>query len=238
MSDQDLSRLSRLTSIITQLQSKKIVTATSLAEKYNVSVRTIYRDIRSLEASGIPIYTEEGKGYSLLEGYNLPPVMFSEEEANALITAYKIISKNKDSSLVKAYGEAINKIKSVLKGTTKEKVNLLSERIAYIKNFSNHRSSDLLSSIQLSITRAVPIEIKYHSLYKNEESLRTIEAQALYHTHDNWILIAWCRKRKAMREFRLDRIKTIKVLSEKLNARPFDLMEYFQSQLKENKLSK
>lgn len=72
MSNQDLSRLSRLTSIITQLQSKRIVTATSLAEKYKVSVRTIYRDIRSLEASGIPIYTEDGKGYSLLEGYNLP----------------------------------------------------------------------------------------------------------------------------------------------------------------------
>lgn len=163
--------------------------------------------------------------------------MFSEEEANALITAYKIISKNKDSSLVKAYAEAINKIKSVLKGSTKEKANLLSERIAYIKNFSNHRSSDLLSSIQLSITRAVPIEIKYHSLYKNEESLRTVEAQALYHTHDNWILIAWCRTRKAMREFRLDRIKTIKVMSEKLDPRPFDLMEYFQSQLKANKLT-
>jgi len=95
MSNEATSRLSRLTAIITRLQAQRITTATELAKYFAVSVRTIYRDIRALEAAGIPIVTEEGIGYSLMEGYRLPPVMFSEEEANALIAAEKIIAENK-----------------------------------------------------------------------------------------------------------------------------------------------
>ncbi len=97
---EDKPRLSRLTAMITQLQSKRIVTAKEIAEKHNVSIRTIYRDIRTLEKSGIPIITEEGRGYSILEGYKIPPVMFTQEEANALITAQQLIKKNKDQSLI------------------------------------------------------------------------------------------------------------------------------------------
>ena len=95
----DKPRLARLTAILTQLQSKRILTAREIAEKHDVSIRTVYRDIRTLESSGIPIITEEGKGYALMEGYNIPPVMFTEEEANALITAEQLINKNKDNSL-------------------------------------------------------------------------------------------------------------------------------------------
>ena len=113
-------RLARLTTILTQLQSKRLVTATELADKHQVSVRTIYRDIRTLEKSGIPIVTEEGKGYSIIEGYKLPPVMFTEEEANALITAEQLIRKNKDQSLTEQYESAVTKIKSVLKYTQKD----------------------------------------------------------------------------------------------------------------------
>src|SRR3954466_5361064 len=113
MNDNDTNRLSRLTSILTQLQTKRLITATALSNKFNVSVRTIYRDIRSLEQSGVPVLTEEGKGYYLMDGYRLPPVTFTESEANALITAEKFVLKNKDASFVKEYAEAIGKIKSV-----------------------------------------------------------------------------------------------------------------------------
>lgn len=229
---ENINRLSRLTSILTQLQTKRLVTATELADKYEVSVRTIYRDIRSLEASGVPIYTEEGRGYSLVEGYTLAPVAFTEEEANALITGYTLISRNKDASLVKSYEDAIAKVKSVLRSTQKDKAQLLSERVVFVKNLSQTTTSNILSTIQLAITSLNVIEIKYKSLYKDEESLRTVEAQALYHTQDNWILIAWCRLRKDFREFRLDRVLTIKMLSEQFDDRNFDLMKYFKSQLK------
>ena len=80
----ETNRLSRLTAILIQLQTKRIVTASELSQKFQVSKRTIYRDIKALEKSGVPILTEEGKGYTLMPGYQLPPVMFTEEEANAL----------------------------------------------------------------------------------------------------------------------------------------------------------
>ena len=78
MKDNDTKRLSRLTAILTQLQTKRLLTATALADKFGVSVRTIYRDIRALEQAGVPILTEDGKGYTLMEGYRIPPVMFTE----------------------------------------------------------------------------------------------------------------------------------------------------------------
>ena len=119
MTDNDTKRLSRLISILTQFQTKRLLTSTTLAEKFGVSVRTIYRDIKALEQAGVPILTEEGKGYYLMEGYRIPPVMFTESEANALITAEQLILKNKDASFVKEYKEAVNKIKSVLKSVGK-----------------------------------------------------------------------------------------------------------------------
>lgn len=103
MNSNDTKRLSRLTAILTQLQTKRIVTSTALAEKFGVSVRTIYRDIRALEDAGVPIFVEEGKGYSLMEGYRISPVMFTENEANALILAEQLVLKNRDSSLIKDY---------------------------------------------------------------------------------------------------------------------------------------
>ena len=208
-----------------------------IRDRYSVSVRTIYRDIRSLEASGIPILTEEGRGYSLIEGYTLPPVAFTEQEANALITGLSLISRNKDASLVKNYEDAISKVRSVLRHNEKDKAQLLSERVVFVKNLSRTTTSNILSTVQLAITSLNIIEIKYKSLYKDEESMRLIEPQALYHTQENWILIAWCRLRNDFREFRLDRVLTIKLMSDQFEDRKFDLMKYFQSQIKKADLS-
>lgn len=78
-----MSQLSRLINILTLLKSRRILTATELAERYDVSVRTIYRDIQKLIASGVPVVTIEGRGYSLMEGYTVAPVQFTEKQANA-----------------------------------------------------------------------------------------------------------------------------------------------------------
>jgi predicted DNA-binding transcriptional regulator YafY len=131
MNKDEIKRLPRLTAILTQLQTKRLFTASELALKFSVSNRTIYRDIKALEQSGVPILTKEGKGYSLMEGYRIPPIMFSESEANALITAEQLVLKNKEASFVKEYTEAIGKIKSVLRSNTKDKANLLSNRIVF-----------------------------------------------------------------------------------------------------------
>src|SRR6187551_1625114 len=147
MIDNDTKRLSRLTAIITQLQTKRLITSTALAKKFNVSIRTIYRDIRALEQSGIPVLTEEGKGYSLMEGYRMPPVMFTESQANALILAEQLVLKNKDASFVKDYSEAIDKIKAVLGHTIKDKANLLTERTRFSQNINSEKSSNNLSDL-------------------------------------------------------------------------------------------
>src|SRR3954468_11148463 len=91
VNDNVTKRFTRLTAILTQLQTKRLITSTSLAEKFGVSIRTIYRDIKALEQAGVPILTEDGKGYSLMEGYKIPPVMFTENEANALITVEQLV---------------------------------------------------------------------------------------------------------------------------------------------------
>ncbi len=233
MIEKENSRLSRLTAILTMLQSKKLITATTIAQKFKISVRTVYRDIRSLEASGIPILTEEGKGYTLMEGYRLPPIMFSEEEANALITAEQFILKNKDASLSKYYSEAIIKIKSVLRYTAKDKVDLLSKRIAIGQNFNNITTSNLLSEIQKAITDYSLIEINYKNNTDKKVTKRKIEAFAIYNsTEENWLLIAWCRLRKDFRAFRLDRIVQMQILTEKFTPHKITLEEFAEIQRK------
>lgn len=226
MNDKDTKRLSRLTAILTQLQTKRLLTARSLADKFSVSVRTIYRDIRALEQAGVPVLTEEGRGYFLMEGYRLPPVMLTESEANALITAEQLVLKNKDTSFIKAYTEAITKIKSVLRHTTKDKANLLSGRIQFRQNSNNEKTSHYLSDLQFALTSFCLTEIKYTN-ESHENTHRIIEPFALYSTQENWLLIAFCRLRKEYRAFRLDRIKQLRILNDTFEPHSITLEEYF-----------
>lgn len=197
MNNNETTRLSRLTAILIQLQTKRLITSTSLAEKFDVSVRTIYRDIKALEQAGVPILTDDGKGYTLMEGYKIPPVMFTESEANALITAGQLVMKNRDSSLIKEYTEALNKVKAVLIYSTKEKVELLSQRIAVSPALSAINSSNSLTLIQTALTDFKVLNIIYQSEHKDEKTEREIEPFALYYSlRESWTLIAWCRLRK------------------------------------------
>jgi predicted DNA-binding transcriptional regulator YafY len=226
MNHNDTKRLSRLTAILTQLQTKRILTSTSLAEKFGVSMRTIYRDIRALEDAGVPIFVEDGKGYSLMEGYRIPPIMFTENEANALITAEQLVLKNRDSSLIKDYSEAVDKIKAVLKHNLKDKANLLAERTRFSQNINRERNSNNLSELQFALTNYCLTKIEYTN-ESTENSNRLIEPFALLSTQENWLLVAWCRLRKDFRYFRLDRIEKLEVLSEKFTPHKMTLQEYF-----------
>jgi len=227
MEKNEKPRLARLTAILTQLQSKKKLTAREIAEKYAISIRTVYRDIRTLEASGIPIMTIEGKGYSLMPGFNLPPVMFSESEANALITAEHLILKNKDESFTENYKSAVTKIKSVLQFKQKDKVELLSQRIEFRNNVAEEKTSKYLMIMQSAITDFKLIYIEYHSLQK-KISKRTVEPFALYSTQDNWLLIAFCTLRNDFRVFRLDHILKLQVQNKHFESHKMTLQEYFE----------
>ncbi|UOY09279.1 YafY family transcriptional regulator [Muricauda sp. SCSIO 64092] len=226
---EDKPRLSRLTAILTQLQSSRIVTAKVLAEKHNVSIRTIYRDIRTLEKSGVPVVTEEGRGYRMMDGYSLPPVMFSEGEANALITAEQLINRNKDISFVEQYKSAIEKIKALLKGPQREKAHLLTERVYFRNNYENEKSSSYLMQIQLALTNFQVLKIEYLSS-KQVRTTRKIEPFALYSTQENWLLVAFCRLRKEFRVFRIDYIQKVSNTLEQFESHNMTLDEYFKKQ--------
>ncbi|MGB1207360.1 MAG: helix-turn-helix transcriptional regulator [Chitinophagales bacterium] len=220
-------RLSRLIAILTQLQSKRLLTAREIAEKHNVSIRTIYRDIKTLESSGIPIVTEEGKGYSIMEGYKLPPVMFTDKEANALIIAEQLILTNKDKSLSVEYQNAVAKIKSILRHSQKEKIEYLSERVIFRNNAENQKTSNYLMIIQSAISNFNTVEIDYQSL-QGKNTKRIIEPFALYSTQENWLLIANCRLRNDFRVFRLDHIQKLTVQNQRFEPQKITLQEYFE----------
>lgn len=225
MEGDDIKRISRLTAILTQLQTQKGLTAKGLSEKFGVSTRTIYRDIETLERAGVPILTERGKGYFLMEGYRIPPIMFTEKQANALILAEQLVLKNKDASFVKDYSEAIDKVKSILKYNFKNKANLLSDRTTYNQVINQERSSNNLSDLQNALTNYNLAKIEYINK-EGTLSDRLIEPFALLNS-ENWYLVAWCRLRKEFRFFRLDRIQKIEIQSVTFEPHNMTLQEYF-----------
>jgi len=224
-----MSQLSRLISILTLLKSKRLLTATELAQKYEVSVRTIYRDVRKLEEAGVPVVTIEGRGYSLMDGYTVAPVQFTEKQANALITAQHLVNQTNDSSFVEDFKDALTKIKSVFRTSIQEKSELLHSKIHIFDTNYENISSNALSEIQLAITNFNYVEINYQKANDPTISFRKIEPYAFYATNHKWILIAWCHLRNDFRAFRLDRIQHFKILQEKFEDRKFNLQTYFQT---------
>lgn len=221
-------RLARLSAILTHLQSGRIITATDLAERYDISVRTVYRDIRTLEQSGVPIVTIDGKGYSLMEGYKIPPVMFTEEETMALTTAEQLISKNKDASLAQHFSSALTKIRAVLKIRQQTKTEILSERLQVRNNNHNEKTSKYLIQLQSTIANFEVVDIEYLSL-SDYRTQRKVEPFALYTTKDNWILIAYCRKAQDFRAFRLDRIRRLVATKEVFDPHDLTLEQYLEN---------
>ena len=117
-----MNRIDRVSAILIHLQSRRVIRASEIAERFNISLRTVYRDIKTLEEAGIPIMGEAGIGYSIMDGYKLPPIMFTREEAISFLTAEKFIENLTDASTANNYKSALYKIKAILKTT--EKVHL------------------------------------------------------------------------------------------------------------------
>ena len=225
-----MNRLTRITAILIQLQSKKVVTAKEIAQRFEISLRTVYRDIKTLQDAGVPIGSENGVGYFIVDGYSLPPIMITEEEANAMLVAEKFIQAQGDLSLTKNFESFITKIKSVLDYAQKDRLTKLGGRITP-SSLAKREKSNWLSAIQKAIADELVLSISYHSIYKNEKTKRSIEPLGLYFTdYQAWVVIAHCRLRKALREFRLDRILEMQEVSEGFEYEgEFSLTKYFQT---------
>ena len=131
----NISRLSRLTAVLLKLQSKPYISIDQLVQQFEVSRRTIYRDLSSLEQAGVPIIKLEGKGYGLIEGYNIPPIMFTEEEAISFLLAEKFIEKMTDDKTKELYKSALFKIKAVLRSSEKDTIEHLDQHIEISKQY-------------------------------------------------------------------------------------------------------
>ena len=200
-----MNRIDRLFGILTLLQSKKYVTAEKIADKFHLSTRTIYRDIKALGESGIPVSFEPHKGYFIVQGYFLPPVSFSSEEANAFLLMEMLVTGFADKSIQKHYSSGLNKIKSVLRSSQKEKIETLSNNIRMQVPSSFNNSFEYLSVLQEAISAKHIIEIEYKN-NNAEISKRRAEPLGLIFYAFNWHLVAWCHIRKDYRDFKVSRI--------------------------------
>lgn len=231
----NISRLSRLTAILLKLQTKAYVRVDELAAQHGVSKRTIYRDLNSLEQAGVPLTQKERKGYAIMEGYNIPPVMFTEAEANAIIFGEKLIERTKDESLIKEFHKAVDKIKSVLRNSEKQKADFLANRTIIGRNWKAERTSNFLSEIQKALTNFRVLKIDYQKEGATETTSRAVEPFAIYHNPaENWVLIAWCRWRKAFRNFRVDRIQKLHMQTETFSPHKMTMEEYVEIQRKKH----
>ncbi len=212
MSTDSIKRFDRIVSILVQLQAKRIVKAQELADRFNVSLRTIYRDVRTLEASGVPIISEAGVGYSIMEGYRLPPVMFTKEEAGSFVAAEKLMQKFVDKSLGSYHEAAMLKIKSILRGREKDWISALEMQITVDQSqeLFNKNLPNALEILFESIAERKQFFLKYQSLQSEQPSERHIEPVGLYHENNFWYLLGYCHYRKDYRQFRTDRMLGIK----------------------------
>ncbi len=215
-----MNRIDRLQAILTQLKSKRVITAQEMADRFEVSLRTIYRDIRALEEGGVPIGAEAGIGYYLSEGYHLPPVMFTREEANALLMAGKIFEKHTDKNLQTHFNDALYKVKAVLDMEKKEELEDLETKISidpFGWQFRDHTANIMVSKIQSILPHRKLIKIIYHASYSGESTERVVEPIGLCFYRNQWHLIAYCQLRNDYRDFRTDRIEKLEVIQGKFS---------------------
>jgi len=212
MVQEELNRFDRTLAILIQLQSRKLVKAQDIAERFGVSLRTIYRDIKSLEAAGVPIIGEAGVGYSIMDGYRLPPVMFTKEEAGSFVAAEKLMQKYTDAGLGSYFESAMNKVKSVLKGQEKEWIAALEKQVwaAPSNELFNKNVPNALEVLFTSIAEQKQVYLQYRSLAADKPENRNIEPVGVFHENNYWYLLAFCHLRHDYRQFRTDRILEIK----------------------------
>jgi predicted DNA-binding transcriptional regulator YafY len=210
-----MNRIDRVTAILIQLQSKRIVKAQEIADRFNISLRTVYRDVKALDEAGVPVIGEAGVGYSIMEGYRLPPVMFTREEATAFLTAEKLVEKLTDVSTRKNYGTAMLKVKAVLRLTEKDYLEDMEQHIEVIANqYVPKRSNDTihLQQVLQSIAAKKVLQLDYFANHNQQQSNRDVEPVGIYYLGENWYMVAYCRLCKDYRTFKFGSINKLTMM--------------------------
>ena len=205
-----MNRIDRLMNMLLVLQSKKFVTTKAFSDKYELSERTIYRDIKALNEIGVPIYFEPNRGYGLMQGYFLPPLTFTVDEANSLLLLHTLAHKFADMSILQKSNSALEKIRTVLKHRDWEKHKEISHKVeAYIPDNSTNKNN-YLTQIQNAILEKSVLQISYTD-NSNNQTQREIEPLGLIFYTNQWHLLAWCSLREDYRDFKIQKINYLKV---------------------------
>ena len=206
-----MNRIDRLMGIVTALQSKKYLSAEQIAEHFGISVRTVFRDLRAMGEIGVPIGFEAGKGYYITDGYFLPPVSLTMEEANTLALLEPLVERFADKSVQQHFATALSKIKMVLGNTQRKNFERIQAQTAnFIPEMYVHLMPDTgyLTTIQSAIVQKNILRIEYETS-GGESSVREVEPIGLTFYSLNWHLIAWCHLRNDYRDFRTSRIQKL-----------------------------
>jgi predicted DNA-binding transcriptional regulator YafY len=214
-----MNRIDRLFGITTLLQAQKYVSAERIAEQFDISVRTVYRDIKALGEQGIPVSFEVGRGYFLVQGYFLPPVAFTAEEANALLLLETLGATLADQSIQAHVAAALQKVKAVLRGPDQDRLAQLASRIKlHVPEYSEGNTT-YLATIQSAIANRYLLEVDYRDK-SGGSTRRQVAPIGLVFYNFTWHFIGWCQLRQAHRDFRVSRLQHLVATTRPFTSQP------------------
>jgi predicted DNA-binding transcriptional regulator YafY len=212
-----MRRADRLFQTVQLVRGRRLSTADWLAQRLEVSARTVYRDIADLQRQGVPIEGEAGVGYRMRAGFDLPPLMFTTDEARALVAAVRVAQPRLDAALAADAEDALSKILAVLPAAARAAAESL-------PIFAPMSSIDDATRTRLTTLRqAIDAKRKLHLRYldlKGAASERSVRPLGCFFWDAVWTLAAWCELRDGFRSFRVDRIETLMVTDERFRDEP------------------
>jgi predicted DNA-binding transcriptional regulator YafY len=220
--------------MVLHLQGRRVVRASELAQHFEITERTVYRDIAALGQAGVPVIGEAGVGYSLMKGYQLPPVMFTADEATALFVGGELVKQFTDASLQAPMAGALDKLRAVLPRDRQDQVARLLKHTLVLGHRGRHQAPDnaaqrWLLTVQQGVVARRVLKMGYRGPTHAEDTAREVEPLGVVYYGAAWYLVAWCRLRKDYRHFRLDRLRRLELSAETFAPRPdFSLSEHMK----------
>lgn len=223
-----MRRADRLFQIVQHLRGGRLITAAILAERLEVSERTIYRDIADLQSTGVPIDGEAGIGYIMRSGFDLPPLMFTRDEIVALVTGARMVKAWGGTAMISAAEEALVKIEAVL--PEKERNRVGGTKIFAPQMGLAEQTRDLIDRCEAAIEARNVLSFDYCD-QNDAASNRSVQPLGLWFWGKVWTLVAWCELREDFRMFRLDRVSEFTIVDRRYTPVPERSLTEFLRQI-------
>jgi predicted DNA-binding transcriptional regulator YafY len=209
-----MKQMDRRLLILMRLREERPLRAADLAEECECSVRTVYRDIDALCLAGVPVAAMPGEGYRLVQGYHLPPIAFTAQEAVQLLLGSDLATGLSTDAQREATRSAVAKVEAALQPETRREVDRLRQRIR-VTSWMRDGASRWLAALQQGVIHDRVLRLRYHSFSGDEVTEREVEPHFLMYYGNDWHLVAYCRLREGVRDFRAMRIQQVDLLEER-----------------------